>query len=78
MTDHDGVLAAFIAVGTGRSAVCLGAFCPQAVAQLEESMLIGWMFFTHASFTVARYGFNTGWSAALNSPRQLFLVDFTV
>lgn len=43
-------------------------FKPQAVAQLEESMLIGLMFLiTAVSFgqVVARYGFNTGWSAAL-------------
>lgn len=43
-------------------------FKPEAVAQLEEGCLVGLMFLiTLVSFgqVVARYGFNTGWSAAL-------------
>ncbi|WP_420551009.1 TRAP transporter small permease [Litorivicinus lipolyticus] len=43
-------------------------FKPQAVANLEENMLVGLMaLLTLVSFgqVVARYGFNTGWSAAL-------------
>ncbi|MGB0958316.1 MAG: TRAP transporter small permease [Litorivicinus sp.] len=43
-------------------------FKPQAVANLEENLLVGLMaLLTLVSFgqVVARYGFNTGWSAAL-------------